>query len=97
MPLTEKVIFRVDKARGTAFALFPEIPGNPSGTTCRAYCWEGAQFSAHVPEKMKASREATPDEAKDLATILVKFGYKLRTVKRETRVMREVRRISAEM
>jgi hypothetical protein len=88
----DKVIFRVDKGTNEVFALFPEMPANDMGRRCRS-----TRGPADIAQCMKASRPAESAEYEELAEELTEQGYNLVIVKRETRAMRELRRLCVEM
>jgi len=93
----DKVIFRQSRDRQEVFALLPERPGDPSGTTCLAFNHAGTRFAANISEQMRASSPVAYGCYSSLADLLTALGFNLNIVKRETPHMREVRMASVSM
>jgi hypothetical protein len=86
----DKVIFRIDRASGKVFALFPETPAD-SPNLCLTYA-NGQYGALGWRDCLRISRPAEFAEYKELAEELVQLGYNLVVVKREWPAMREIRR-----
>lgn len=84
-------VFRTFQKGGDVIALFPEIPGNCSGTTCESYMHVGQHGGAY-PGCITGTRPATPEEIEPLKWELESLGYSLTIRKKVTRAMDEKRR-----
>lgn len=85
------VIFRA-YPDGEVVAIFPEIPGDHTGTLCNSYMHVGQHGMAHCRDVANATRPARPEEWRDLAKELTQIGYDLNVKKRVTEAMDKKRR-----
>lgn len=82
------VIFRQFRKGGDIIALFPELPGSVSPSTCLSYQFIGQHGIADFNYVVQATRLCNPTNYKPLQDELESLGYNLRIVKRCSSKMR---------
>ncbi len=90
--ISDKALFRIDKATNEVFAMFPEIPVRMTSDLCKS-----TRGPINVKTAIHESREALPEEYQQLAAELLKRGRDLKIVKRVTAAMNKLREESAFM
>jgi len=78
-----------------AFVLFPTLPSDNYGRYCDAYAHIGQHGGADYHSCIRHSRPVKGNEGMDLLRELEQIGYRLRVVKRATRVMHDERKAEA--
>jgi hypothetical protein len=86
------VVFRRWKDTGDVIALFPELPSDLGGDHCDAYEHVGQHGGADYYGVIQQTTPCSLNDAAALAQELRTIGYKLRPIKRASRVHHEARR-----
>ena len=92
MSQTDVVVFRRWRETGGVIALFPELPADLGGDHCDAYEHVGQHGGADFHGVVQHTKPCSPDDAADLVAELRTIGYRLRPVRRASRVHHEARR-----
>jgi hypothetical protein len=92
MIASDIVVFRKWKENGDVIALFPELPADLYGEYCDAYEHVGQHGGADYFGVVQHTKPCSIEESADLATELRRIGYRLRPVKRASRVHHDARR-----
>ncbi len=87
---TTKVIYRKFKDTGDIIAFFPEIAATRDGYNCQSYMHIG-QHSGADPFIVSVTTPATFAEYESLERELQEIGYTLKTVRRFTYAMQQIR------
>jgi len=95
-----KAVFRISRSRPGSpfnnfhdvFALFPEISGDSSGSTCMSYAHIGQHGSADYRGMIRETDPATPEQYADLFSELEGMGYRLKVIRKATPKMEKIRR-----
>jgi len=86
------VVFRRWKENGDIIALFPELPADMSGFYVDAYEHVGQHGGADYHGVVQHTKPCSLDDAADLVAELERIGYRLRPIKRASRVHHDMRR-----
>ena len=92
MSQADIVVFRRWRDTGDIIALFPELPADLAGFYCDSYMHVGQHGGADYHGVVQHTKPCSPDDAADIAAELRTIGYRLRPVKRASRVHHEARR-----
>ena len=92
MSQADIVVFRRWKDCGSIIALFPELPSDLYGQYCDAYEHVGQHGGADYHGVVQHSMPCSIEESADLATELQRIGYRLRPIRRASRVHHDKRR-----
>jgi hypothetical protein len=85
------VVFRRWR-NGDVIALFPTLPADLSGNHCDAYEHVGQHGGADYVGVIQKTTPCSLNDAADLATELRRIGYRLKPIKRASRVHHDNRR-----
>jgi hypothetical protein len=86
------VVFRRWKENGDVIALFPALPADLYGEYCDAYESIGQHGGADFHGVIQHTRPCSLNDAADLVAELERIGYRLRPIKRASRVHHDARR-----
>jgi hypothetical protein len=86
------VVFRKWKDNGDVIALFPDLPSDLSGKCCSSYEHIGQHSGADFHAVIRQTRPCPVEDSADLVTELERIGYRLRPIKRASRVHHDARR-----
>ncbi len=92
MIASDTVVFRRWKDNGDIIALFPALPADIFGEYCDAYEIVGQHGGADYFGVVQHTKPCSIEESADLATELRRIGYRLRPIKRASRVHHDNRR-----
>lgn len=92
MSQADTVVFRKWKENGDVIALFPELPADILGIFCDAYESIGQHGGADYFGVIRQTTPCSSEQSADLAVELQRIGYRLRPLKRASRVHHDNRR-----
>ena len=95
MTKADIVVFRRWRDSGDVVALFPELPADLYGDHCDAYEHCGQHGGADYHGVIQQTKPCSTEQSADLAAELRTIGYKLRPVRRASRVHHDNRRQTA--
>ena len=91
MIASDTVVFRRWQ-NGDVIALFPELPSDLYGDYCGAYEHVGQHGGADYFGVIQKTTPCSSEQSADLATELRRIGYRLRPIRRASRVHHDRRR-----
>ena len=91
MIASDTVVFRRWQ-NGDVIALFPELPSDLYGDYCDAYEHVGQHGGADYFGVIQKTTPCSSEQSADLATELRRIGYRLRPIKRASRLHHDNRR-----
>ena len=94
-PPVTQVVFRRWRDTGDIIALFPELPADYQGRFCDAYEHVGQHGGADYYGVILATKPLSLEDAAPLARELERIGYRLRPIKRASRLVHEARQATA--
>ena len=86
MNQADVVVFRRWKDNGDVIALFPELPADMAGMFCDAYEHIGQHGGADYHGIIQQTAPCESEDSADLADELTRIGYRLRPIRRASRV-----------
>ena len=89
---SDVVVFRRWKENGDIIALFPALPADLYGEYCDAYEHVGQHGGADYFGVIQHTKPCSLEQSADLVTELQRIGYRLRPIKRASRVHHDNRR-----
>jgi hypothetical protein len=92
MNQTDVVVFRRWRDTNDVIALFPALPADLYGDFCDSYETVGQHSGADYHGVVQHTKPCSLNDAADLAAELRRIGYRLRPIKRASRVHHEARR-----
>jgi hypothetical protein len=92
MTSSDVVVFRKWRDTNDVIALFPELPADLYGEYCDAYEHVGQHGGADFHGVIQKTTPCSAEQAADLAAELQRIGYRLRPIRRASRVHHDARR-----